>query len=160
MKYSKLNFGKHKDKTLPQVVFSDPDWFLWAIENNVFDNKSIRLIREANDTHYKIRNIAIKDSLCVEHFIHPPTKKYSHFELVPESKPKHIGSSPTIRDNKLDISIVRKISKFDKKGGKNLIISMKKNGIANKRMDKNECEKFFNDDENFIKKDKKDKKDL
>jgi hypothetical protein len=36
MAWSTLNFGKHAGKTLPQIVFADPDWFFWAIETNVF----------------------------------------------------------------------------------------------------------------------------
>jgi len=30
MAWSTLPFGKHKGKTLPQIVFADPDWFFWA----------------------------------------------------------------------------------------------------------------------------------
>jgi len=36
MAWSILPFGKHKGKTLPQIVFTDPDWFFWAMEENVF----------------------------------------------------------------------------------------------------------------------------
>lgn len=36
---SKLSFGKHSEKTLPQVLFRDPDWFFWAWEEGVFENR-------------------------------------------------------------------------------------------------------------------------
>ena len=39
MSWSSLEFGKHEGKTIPQVVFSDPDWFFWAIQEDVFRNK-------------------------------------------------------------------------------------------------------------------------
>src|SRR5450759_2541978 len=39
MIWSVINFGTHKGKTLPQVLFSDPVWFFWAIEEGVFQNR-------------------------------------------------------------------------------------------------------------------------
>ena len=47
----KVDFGKHKGKTLPQILCSDPDWFFWAMENNVFRNKGA-LQSEAKDLHH------------------------------------------------------------------------------------------------------------
>jgi hypothetical protein len=41
-----LWFGKHKGKTLPQVVFADPDYFFWAIEKRKFP---IELVAEARE---------------------------------------------------------------------------------------------------------------
>jgi hypothetical protein len=37
--WSVLDFGKHKGRTLPWVMFHDPDWFFWAtiIRNSVKD---------------------------------------------------------------------------------------------------------------------------
>ncbi len=34
--WSELTFGKHKGKTLPQVLFADPEYFFWAYEERVF----------------------------------------------------------------------------------------------------------------------------
>ena len=56
MVWSELKFGRHKGKTLPQILFSDPDWFFWAIDDNVFQNKG-SLYSEAKDLDYKARNI-------------------------------------------------------------------------------------------------------
>ncbi len=39
MPWSVVDFGKHQGKTLPQIVFIDPDWFFWAIEESVFSTK-------------------------------------------------------------------------------------------------------------------------
>jgi len=38
MRWSTLKSGKYEGKTLPQVLFKDPDYFFWAIEEGVFDN--------------------------------------------------------------------------------------------------------------------------
>ena len=39
MAWTELNFGKHAGKSLPQILFADPDWFFWAVDNNVFANR-------------------------------------------------------------------------------------------------------------------------
>jgi hypothetical protein len=31
-----LWFEKHKGKTLPQVMFTDPGWFFWARDEEIF----------------------------------------------------------------------------------------------------------------------------
>jgi len=39
MKWTELDFGRYRGKTLPQVLFTDPDWFLWAVEEGAFRSK-------------------------------------------------------------------------------------------------------------------------
>ncbi len=34
--WSVVDFGRYQGKTLPQIIFKDPDWFFWAIEGNRF----------------------------------------------------------------------------------------------------------------------------
>ena len=34
--WSLLNFGKHKGKTLPEIIACDPHWFAWACEQEIF----------------------------------------------------------------------------------------------------------------------------
>jgi hypothetical protein len=57
--WSKLEFGKHDGKTLPQVVLSDPDWFFWAIDNGVFDHIPPALRAEAKHVLRKATRIKI-----------------------------------------------------------------------------------------------------
>jgi hypothetical protein len=61
MAWSTLAFGKHKGKTLPQIVFTDPDWFFWAIEENVFKGP---LRREAERIDARARAIRIPMSFA------------------------------------------------------------------------------------------------
>ena len=35
--WSIIKFGKHKGKSLPEVILHDPDWFFWAVEAHYFD---------------------------------------------------------------------------------------------------------------------------
>ena len=154
MSWTILGFGKHKSKTFPQVLFTDPDWFFWAIETDIFKNKGA-LHSEANDINYKARNIKIPNddegSLSVEYYIHKPTGKFSHFDVVPTSQPEHIGSSPSFRSQLVDMSVPRKIAPYDKLGCKQLVSSLKTClfGNKSKRMTKNICEEFFDDPNNF-----------
>ncbi len=73
MAWTPLNFGKYKGKSLPQVLFADPDWFFWAVENAVFENRP-GLKTEADDLNRKARNIRIPGSdgvrRLVEYVIH------------------------------------------------------------------------------------------
>ena len=58
MNWTPLWFGKFKGKTLPQVLFSDPNWFFWAIEQDLFVGQGV-IEEEAQDLCYKSRNIRI-----------------------------------------------------------------------------------------------------
>lgn len=154
MSWSTLWFGKHKGKSLPQVVFADPDWFFWAIEENVFKDKG-QIFKEATEINRKSKRIRIpqkgSEKLVAEYAIHPPTKKFAHMEILPASRPKHAGSTPTSRSEFIDISIPRKIAPYDKLGCKLLISNLKYYLVGSKsyKMTKDRCEAFFSDDNNF-----------
>lgn len=154
MSWSTIWFGKHKGKTLPQVVFSDPDWFFWAIEEDVFKGKG-KIFKEAREINRKSKNIRIPQKgpgkLVAEYVIHPPTEKFNHMEILPVSRPRHEGSSPTLRLESIDLSVPKEISPYDKHGCKHLISNLKYYLFGSKsyKMTKDRCEAFFEDDDNF-----------
>jgi len=154
MTWSILWFGKHKGKSLPQVIFSDPDWFFWAMEKNIFKDKG-KILQEANEINLKSKRIRIPqkgpEKLVAEYAIHPPTKKFADMEILPASRPKHVGSTPTFRSDYIDMSIPREIAPYDKFGCKLLISNIKYYlfGSKNYKMTKERSEAFFNDDSNF-----------
>lgn len=155
MNWSTLRFGKYEGKTLPQVLFTDPDWFFWAVSENAFEKQGKKISQEAADLNKKAKNIRIPqngpEKMVAEYAIHHPTKKFSHMELVPFTRPKHVGSTSTFRSNSIDMSIPRKIAAYDKLGGKHLISNIKYYLFGSKsyRMTKDKCEAFFADDNNF-----------
>lgn len=126
MAWSTLAFGKHKGKTLPQIVFADPDWFFWAIEENVFKGP---LRREAERIDARARAIRIPNNtagnLEAEYLVHPPTGKFGNMEIVPASRPLHQGSSPAFRKDVIDLSVPRNIAPYDKLGCRTLVSSAK-----------------------------------
>jgi hypothetical protein len=154
MPWSVVRFGKHKGKTLPQIVFADPDWFFWAVEEHVFRDKG-RLAAEAADLDRKARAIRIPPSegedRIVEYIIHLPTGKFSDIDIVPAEQPRHEGSSPTFRLKVIDLSVPRRIGRYDKLGYRTLIGSVKVIlfGSSRIRLTKERCESFFDNQNNF-----------
>ena len=136
-------------------MFKDPDWFFWAVEEGVFENKSNSILEQAEDLYKKATHIKIPNNpngnLAVEYTIHPPTGKFSSFEIVPGSRPLHKGSSPAFRSKTIDMSAPRRIAKFDKLGCRNLLTSLKYYifGDGSFKMTKKRCEEFFNEPNNF-----------
>ena len=144
----------HKGKTLPQIVLSDPDWFFWAVDDDVFENKGV-LLRESTEVYDKATHIKIPKAnpaeWCVEYAIHPSVGKFVDFEILKKTHPKHVGSTGTFRLDVIDLSAPRKISNYDKQGGRLLIRCLKYYVFGNEkyRLTKNRCEAFFNNDNNF-----------
>ncbi len=158
MKWTKLNFGKHEGKTLPQVVFQDPDWFLWAMENGVFD-KRYQYRDQADEIYYKARNIRIPDndddSKLIQVFLYPPTKRFYRFDVVPSTAPPHDGDSAGFQADRIDLSFPRQICDYDKEGCRLMIKSLKYwvFGDRNIVFSKSLVESFFNDEDNFVESD-------
>ena len=154
MPWTTLTFGKHRDKSLPQVIFSDPDWFFWALDEGVFEGKG-RLENETRLLGRRARQIRIPsvndEPKEAEYLIHPPTGKFATVEVVPASQPRHEGSSPSFRASVFDLSIPRQIAPYDKLDCANLLKKVKYClfGDSVYRMTKRRCEDFFDDPSNF-----------
>ncbi len=154
MSWSKIYFGKHKGKTLPQVVFSDPDWFFWAIDDGVFDGKGALKI-EAKEIYKKATSIRIpeegNEELVAEYGLRPSNGTFCDLEIVPKSRPPHEGSTRTFRLPVIDLSVPRRIKDYDKLGCRLLISTAKFYlfGDSKRKMTKKRCEEFFSDDSNF-----------
>ena len=155
MAWTKLWFGKHKGKTLPRVLFSDPDYFFWAIDKGIFHEKGL-LTREARELDRKARRIRIPqaegEDLVAEYFLDPVYEKIAGVEVVPRSRRHHSGGSPTYRLDCFDLSVPRGHADYDKGGYAVLLKDIKTYlfGDPGYRMTKPRCEEFFSNDENFV----------
>lgn len=153
MKWSTLNFGKHKGKSLPQILFADPDWFFWSVEQKAFKNDDEQLKKEVFDINKKARRIKIPvtegNDLVAEYIIHQPTGKFGDLQLVERDQPRHSGSS---RKDYIDMSAPRTIAPYDKLGYKTMLKSVKffLFGSTKHKMTKDRCEIFFSDENNFV----------
>lgn len=154
MNWTPLNFGKHEGKTLPQVLWNDPDWFFWAVEDNVFEKRP-SLDREANDLHSKALRIRVPDGIVddpeVEYLVHVPSEKFGTFYIVNADKPIHEGSSPAYRKEVIDLSVPRSIANYDKTGYKLFLQSLRFYifGKTSARVTKQRAEDFYSDPANF-----------
>lgn len=150
--YHPIQIGKFAGKTLPQLIFSDPDYFFWAYENEIFDGE---VEDEADDLYKKAISIRVPqkngEEMEVEYLVHPTVNKLADVQAVPKTQPVHRGSSPAIRRDVFDLSFPHQIAKFDKLGGKILISRMKAILFGDPRMKltKKRCEAFFENNENF-----------
>jgi hypothetical protein len=77
MAWTKVNFGKHSGKTLPQIAFADPDYLYWAIGDKLFAKGP--LAAEAKDVARKAQRIRIQGcdpgEKKVRYYTHNPSGK-------------------------------------------------------------------------------------
>jgi hypothetical protein len=152
--WTKLGFGRHEDKILPQLVFSDPDYFFWAYEKRVFIDKG-SLEQEAEKIFERATQIRIPpkggERRVAEYVLYSPDGTFGVLQLVPVSQARHEGS-PALRFDVIDLRIVRQIKKYDKGGGKRLIRTVKFHlfGSETVRLTAKRCASFFEYDRNFV----------
>ena len=154
MNWIKLEFGKHRGRTLPQVMFCDADWFFWLHANPLRTNNYVRG-SEVEDIYRKSRSIKVPqrgdEQLVAEYIVDPRRHNFRGLDLVPISRPPHQGYSQTFRLPVIDMAKVWEIAKYDKGGYQRLISDLKLLlfGSRRVRMTKQRCEAFFDDDANF-----------
>jgi hypothetical protein len=149
MNWTTLNFGKHRGKTLPQIIFEDADYFFWAYERDAF--KGIQA-REAREIYRRARAVRIPEQngqkMLVEYRFEPRSGKFATMFLIPDGT---IFERQTVSPV-IDFYVPRSRGPYDKKGCKNLIFAFKAIyfGEQSHRLSKHACENFFNDDRNFV----------
>ena len=151
MSWSPIGFGKYRDKTLPQILFKDPDYFFWAYEQ-VLEQQGGQIWDEACELYMKATNIRVPqkgpEKLVVEYTRDDWSGKLAHIEIVPESRPAHRRS---FREPVLDLSAGRSLFEYDKNAGQLLVLNVKELLLGGRStpMTQARCEAFFDDDRNF-----------
>lgn len=152
MNWTLMDFGRYRGKTLPEVVFRDPDWFFWAWEEGVFRGP---LVAEAAFVGERARRIRIPqpcgESLVAEYAVSRRTGHFAGVELVPASRDQHDGSTQTCRNAVIDLGFPWSVSPYDKSGGR-LIVRQAKYylfGDESYRMTRSRAAAFFGDNRNF-----------
>jgi hypothetical protein len=149
MNWTTLNFGKHRGKTLPQIIFDDADWFFNGWENGYFKNS---LAFEAREIYRRARSIRTPEKygrrMLVEYTIHKPDGKFGMMSLIPDTPGlEHLRVSSVI-----DFYVPRLCFGHDKTGYRNFVSNLKTILFGKKsyRMNKQAREDFFSDDSNFV----------
>ena len=154
MNWAELKFGKHRGRTLPQVMFKDPDWVFWMHTTGFFQNSHVHG-READEIYRKSRVIKVPqtgdEKMVAEYIVDPRNHNFRGLDLVPVSRPPHKGYSITFRSSVIDMALVRQIANYDKSGYQRLVRDIKRYVLGNRsiRMTRSRCEAFFDDDANF-----------
>ena len=154
MDWTILNFGKHKGKTLPQVMFIDPDWFFWAYKNSVFKNMG-NIETEAKNILAKAMAIRIPEINGKKYFVryklHKPRNKFANLELILADYYNYLTNKPNLVFDRINMQFPLTLKQYDKSGFKRLLYDMKKILFGSiVRMTKNKCEEFFSNDANFV----------
>lgn len=151
--WTTLAIGKHKGKSLPQIILSDPDYFYWAAEQENFFRG--RLAAEAKKLLIRAERIKIPkknpDDWSVE-YVFTPEGRFARFQIVHADQPDHLGSSLTSRSPYLSFSVVRASKHYDKLGYKLFLRSFKFHyfGDESARLTQAKCDAFFDDLDNFM----------
>jgi hypothetical protein len=152
-----LNFGRYSNKTLPQVVLSDPDYFFRANDTFVFYKQGFL---EASDLAGKARHIKIPkpetEDWGVKYDFEPDTRKFCGFKLVHGFAPVEVLGMPGCMwkpAKHLDLSIVYRPNRRDKAANDCLLRDFKLHyfGNANAKLSRGQCEEFFEDTTKFHK---------
>lgn len=154
MRWTIVNFGKYrgKGKSLPQIVFDDPDWFFWALKDGAFKGA---LASEASEIATKATKIKIPDKKVgeyrVRYYLDPLVGKIADIEVIAADHAPHLGSSGTRELDFFDLSMARRIAPYDKLGGKFIVGAIKTYVFGSKktRLTKERCEEFFQNPRNF-----------
>ena len=132
MLWTPLKTEEHRGKSLPQVVFIDPDWFFHLYKKSWFD---FNHYYEAEELYQRATSIRIPQADAGEKreieyvFLYD---KFVHMQLVPESLPQHQGTSRTSRNDIIDLSVPFSHSRYDKRAGKIIISNLKHIIFGNK----------------------------
>lgn len=149
-----VDFGKweSKGKTLPQILVSDPDWFFWAVEKDIFVKKG-SLASEAQTLNRRAKSIKIpanqapKD--CVQYWF-MPDGQFARIDLIQSNQPAHHGSSHEERRGYLNLSAPRSVKNYDKLGGRQILKGFKYYWLDDKAFTKARVEEFFSNQDNFL----------
>ena len=152
MEWTTVNFGKHLGLTLPQIIFKDADWFFYAYEKGFFKGEHAR---QAYELYRRARSIKVPprngQTMLVEYVIHHDfrkgTDKFGTMRLIADGP----GLERLNVSSVIDFYIPRSYASYDKTGNKNFVAALKAIlfGDPSKRMKREACEDFFNDDDNF-----------
>jgi hypothetical protein len=142
--WKRLPFGKHKGKTLPQVICVDPSWFLWAVRESVF---KYRHDHEVAILDRRIRGIKISKQhpeKWVVEYSYDSDRRFMEFDIVrrtDEPYLKHKSQSAC-----LDLSLVQ--VRYAREW-RNFIRDFRKHFFGGKNLTKKRCERFFSDRSHF-----------
>jgi hypothetical protein len=152
MRWTILHFGKHKGRSLPEIILFDVDYFFWALnKEGVLQGK---LGKEAAMLVKRVRAIKIpkpNPKRWQVEYSYDDTGGFIGFCFVKANIPSYYGSRSVRLSPHLDLSYARGRKKYDKRGCRNLLRDFRYNYFGkNTRLTKRRCQEFFSNKDNFL----------
>jgi hypothetical protein len=151
---SRIDFGCHSGRTLPHLLFVDPDYFFWGHERNIFNRGPYRVLHmEAVRLYERATSIRIPPQYgrgwVIEYIF--ASGRFEGLRLSPANMALDGGGSRSFVKPVIDMSIPRSGRDYDKCGMKILLRDMKEIlfGDPSHRITERRAADFFNDDRNF-----------
>ena len=156
--WTELSFGQYQGKTLPQILFSDPDYFFHLYEKSegFWRSPQPTLAEEAKTVCDRATHIRIPGNenrrLVAEYIYDPRTRKFDHLDIIEAGDVNFDGYGATFRLPYLSLSVAHHLCPYDKLGSKRLVRQVKSIIFikANLKMTRRRCEEFFEDETNFF----------
>jgi hypothetical protein len=146
--WTKLDFGKHAGRTLPQVVLLDPNWFFWAFGKGIFPGP---LADEAAILAHRATHIKIpkrKPRTWEVQYRHERDGRFIGFGFVDAKSPSY---GCVTRLPYVDLSHVRRGNIHDKRDCRRMIREVRAIYFGGLNLTKKRCEAFFDRERNFVK---------
>jgi hypothetical protein len=167
MKWDKINFGNNKkvqNKTLPQVIFIDPDWFFFQYEReNSYLKKQFGL--QADYVYQRARRIKPKQGHYIKHFLFcdytsdgfsPITIEKAEAKFLECIETGNYCQDIELFDSqqfmilkRIDLRFPKSLKDYDKKSCR-IFIKELKDYLNIKRITEQKAIEFFENDDNFI----------
>lgn len=151
MAYAALGFGKYGYFSLPQVIFTDPDYFFWAIDNQAFSGSQMQ---EAKALLKRIRRIRIPgdhaQGWCADH-VHQKNKLIGLYIVLKDQSCTYPSCEVT-RLPYIDLGFVHEHMPRDRQGNTVLVSTYLRlrgadvMGVPTRAF----CYGFFDDPGNFV----------
>ena len=172
MNSTQIDFGRYKGKTAPQLVFVDPDYFFWGIDNGLFTNANSKLREEAYDVADKAQRIRIQrltylrtSKFVAVYILCSMVGFFKDMQIVPQvvyddSNSFICDGNSFIRDDNslyialdvINLSIPYQNAYYGRTGARFLVYAVKQYLFGDRyyRMTAKRAAAFFEDDDNFL----------
>ncbi len=150
-----INWGKYKgkNKSLPQIVLNDPDWFYYMYTNGRFNYSKI-VQHQADVIARLARNIRIpknEDGQLVIEYVFRFSFLFDDFHIIHRRDIGNNGGDAILDyKNVIDLSVPYRYGNYDKLGGRIMTSGVKELYFQGRPFTKQRCEEFFSSPENFV----------
>ena len=144
-----MPFGKYEGRTLPEILFADPDYFFWLREEVL--KGALATEAEHLEKVCRIRILREPAEAFMVEYRFEPEGQFAYFSIVRRDRERYPESHIIHRAGHLDFSYLRSRKQYDKRGYVRFLRCFRREffGDESARMTKERCEGFFNGD-NFL----------